>query len=442
MPPAHDQIDLETLLREVISGVAVTAYARGIGISAHIDNRLPTRVLGDAAALSGFLRRGIARTIEAGRTKSVALAFWHDDAGPEVSQTGLLLEACRAMEGGDTSPIRMVDLWALPINCANAHPVRARQSDGAETVLIALPCGHDTGAPPVAQTWGSSFDGRYLLHVFDLLYDHQRFRASLAAAGLEATFATTSGVALELAQSRADNGQKVDLLVLNGHRQPGEAVALAREFSADPRLAGTRIVLTGETRKQDLSSDEAALFDAVPQASSPWRRLMYVLHDLARAPEEAPPPQSAVSRTAGAIPDMAGRRILIAEDVPTNQVLLTAVLAPTGAEVEVVADGAAVLKRHAQAPADLILMDLQMPGMGGIAAMRRLRQMGGTAGGVPVVALTAYARSADRQMALDAGMDAYLAKPVVVTEFYDLLRRLLPADGATGEGAAGEGAAS
>jgi CheY-like chemotaxis protein len=79
--------------------------------------------------------------------------------------------------------------------------------------------------------------------------------------------------------------------------------------------------------------------------------------------------------------------------------------------------------------------------MGGIAAMRRLRQMGGTAGSVPVVALTAYARCADRQMALDAGMDAYLAKPVMVTEFYDLLRRLLPADGATGNGATGEGAA-
>jgi len=48
---------------------------------------------------------------------------------------------------------------------------------------------------------------------------------------------------------------------------------------------------------------------------------------------------------------------------------------------------------------------------------------------VPVVALTAYARSADRQLALDAGMDAYLAKPIVVAEFYDLLRQLLPEDG-------------
>ena len=110
--------------------------------------------------------------------------------------------------------------------------------------------------------------------------------------------------------------------------------------------------------------------------------------------------------------------------------LLTAVLAPTGADVEVVADGAEVLKRHSEAPADMILMDLQMPGMGGIAAMRELRAMGGELATVPVLALTAYARSADRQLALDAGMDAYMAKPIIVAEFYDLLQRLLPADGA------------
>lgn len=132
---------------------------------------------------------------------------------------------------------------------------------------------------------------------------------------------------------------------------------------------------------------------------------------------------------AGVIPSLAGRRILVAEDVPTNQFLLEAVLAPTGAEVEVVADGIALLERYALAPADLILMDLQMPGMGGVAALRRLRVMSDAARMVPVVALTAYAREADRRASLKAGMDAYLSKPIVVAELYDLLRKLLPEGG-------------
>jgi CheY-like chemotaxis protein len=126
---------------------------------------------------------------------------------------------------------------------------------------------------------------------------------------------------------------------------------------------------------------------------------------------------------------LAGRRILVAEDVATNQVLLQAVLAHTGAAIEMVADGATVVERHRAEPADLIVMDLQMPGMGGIAALRKIRALGGARGAVPVLALTAYAGSADRRKALDAGMDGYLAKPIIVGDFYRLLRRMLPPGG-------------
>lgn len=129
--------------------------------------------------------------------------------------------------------------------------------------------------------------------------------------------------------------------------------------------------------------------------------------------------------TAHAIPVLSGRRILVAEDVAANQVLLRAILEPTGAEIETVSGGDAVLERHAQAPADLILMDLQMPGLGGLAATRRIRALGGTIGTVPIVAVTAYAQAADRRRAIAAGMDAYLAKPVVIAEFYALIARLL-----------------
>jgi CheY-like chemotaxis protein len=370
MPPALDQIDLETLVREAVSGFAVSAYARGIDFSAHIDAKGERRLTG------------------------------------------------------------LADLWALPIGGGNAQPGATRKSDGAETVLITLPCAPNPKAPLIALKWGNCFRGRYILHVGGVLFDCERFRASLAAAGLEANFTTLHAKSLEQAQSLAEAGQSIDFLLMDVHRADNDVVALARDFRADPRLAGARIVLTGDIRGLELSTEDAVLFDAVPRISMPWRRLMDVLHDVARAPVgggERPP---AGSGTEGVIPSLTGRRILIAEDVATNQVLLGAVLEPTGAQVEIVADGAAVLERHTQLPADLILMDLQMPGMGGIAATRRLRALGGALSAVRVIALTAYARSADRQLALDAGMDAYLAKPIVVAEFYDLLRRLWPEDGA------------
>jgi len=433
MPPAPDRIDLESLLRDAISSIAVVAFSHRIGISAHIDNRLPSSVRGDAKTLSGFLQRGLARMIEAGRAEKVALAFWLDDTGPDGNERAILLEACRAVRQGERPLTGLASLWTLPIGGGSARPVAGRQSDGVETVLVPLPCEPDPDAPPMMRRWGGAFRGRYLLNVRDMLFDHERSRLSFAATGLEAAFATTPEEALELARDRAGKGQSVDFLLLDGRRLGATAIALARDFRADPRLAGARIVLAGDTRGLELSGDDAALFDAVPRISMPWRRFMHLLHDLVREPGEIPAsipgPQPAAGGTAGDIPVLAGRRILIAEDVATNQALLQAVLAPTGAEIEVVTDGAAVVARHGEAPADLILMDLQMPGMGGIAAMRRLRELGGAAGAVPVVALTAYAGSADRQLALDVGMDAYLAKPIVVAEFYDLLRRLLPEDG-------------
>jgi CheY-like chemotaxis protein len=429
MPPADDDIDLELLVRAAISGVAVKAHARGINLSAHIDNRLNNRALGDGAALAGYLRRGLARTVTAGRTGQIALGLWRGEANREIGEPPILLEVCRAVDRAEMPQSRLAALWTPPTGGGKARLAVARQSDGAERVLIALPCEPVPDAPQIVQKWGGSFRGRYILHVGKVLYDRERFRASLAAASLEVNLITSPAKALEQARSRADKGQSVDFLLIDGNRLDDGAIALARDFRADPRLAGARIVLTGVTPGLELSSDDAALFDALQRRSMPWRRLMDVLHGVARGPAEGSAPQPAAGDSRSAIPSLAGRRILIAEDVATNQVLLKAVLAPTGAEVELVADGAAVLERHAQAPADLILMDLQMPGIGGIAAMRRLRRLGGAAGAVPVVALTAYARRADRQMALGAGMDAYLAKPIAVSELYDLLRRLLPEDG-------------
>lgn len=432
MPPALDQIDLENLLRDAISSVAVAAFARGIGISAHVDTRLASRVQCDSKALSDFLRRGLARTVDAGHTEKIGLALWRGESGPDGGAQ-ILLEACRSVGEGETPLTGLADLWTLPIDGGNAQPVAARQSDGAETVLIPLPCTAIEGAPPIARRWSESFRDRYLLVVRDVLFDRERCAASLAAVGLEVSFTKSAEHAMEIAQAGAEAGRPPDFLVLDSDLLGDGAASLARRIRADPALAGARIMLAGDRLSTDQPGDDAELFDAVLRPPMPWRRLMDVLHDLVRQPMTSPAtssaPQPAENRTAGDIPALAGRRILIAEDVPTNQMLLQAVLAPTGAEIEVVADGAAVVERHGEAPADLIVMDLQMPGTGGIAALRRIRALDGAAGAVPVVALTAYARSADRQLALDAGMDAYLAKPIVVAEFYDLLRQLLPEDG-------------
>ena len=103
--------------------------------------------------------------------------------------------------------------------------------------------------------------------------------------------------------------------------------------------------------------------------------------------------------------------MLLAEDGPDNQRLISHLLAGLGAQVETVENGQEAVDRIlGGGPAlDLVLMDMQMPLMDGWEATRRLRNAGSA---IPVLALTANAMPGDRQACLEAGCDEYLAKPV------------------------------
>ncbi|EMG36126.1 signal transduction histidine kinase [Desulfocurvibacter africanus PCS] len=106
--------------------------------------------------------------------------------------------------------------------------------------------------------------------------------------------------------------------------------------------------------------------------------------------------------------------ILLAEDNPINQFVLTEMLKVRGHAVTVAATGREALDRLAERPYEVVLMDAQMPEMDGVEATRRIRegQVPGAPANIPIIALTAYALSGDRERFLNAGMDDYIPKPV------------------------------
>lgn len=114
---------------------------------------------------------------------------------------------------------------------------------------------------------------------------------------------------------------------------------------------------------------------------------------------------------AGEARPLAGTAVLLVEDGPDNQRLLRHLLERAGCRLEIVANGQECLDRMARADAafDVVLMDMQMPVMDGLTATRALRERGSV---VPIVALTANAMQADRDVALAAGCDAFLTKPI------------------------------
>jgi CheY-like chemotaxis protein len=122
---------------------------------------------------------------------------------------------------------------------------------------------------------------------------------------------------------------------------------------------------------------------------------------------------------------LVGAHVLLAEDNLVNQEVACEVLRAAGLVVDVAGDGAQALALAQQHPYDLILMDMQMPVMDGLAATRALRRLPQHAR-TPVLAMTANAFGDDRQACLDAGMDDHLAKPVEPELLVALLARWLP----------------
>src|SRR5262249_36137685 len=114
-------------------------------------------------------------------------------------------------------------------------------------------------------------------------------------------------------------------------------------------------------------------------------------------------------------------RVLLAEDNPVNQKLAVSILEREGHHVTVADNGQAAIGCAAVEAFDVILMDVQMPILGGLEATRLIREREREAGGqdhVPIIALTARAMEGDRAACLAAGMDGYLAKPMRADQLF------------------------
>ncbi|OUR92748.1 hypothetical protein A9Q81_15615 [Gammaproteobacteria bacterium 42_54_T18] len=111
------------------------------------------------------------------------------------------------------------------------------------------------------------------------------------------------------------------------------------------------------------------------------------------------------------MPD-AGTRILLAEDNPANQMLVKDILEDVNLHVDTVANGLEAIQAVRNRPYDLVLMDISMPEMDGMAATQEIRHLKSDQSNIPIIALTAHVLSGDRDRFIEAGMDDYLTKPI------------------------------
>src|SRR5262249_21748294 len=118
-------------------------------------------------------------------------------------------------------------------------------------------------------------------------------------------------------------------------------------------------------------------------------------------------------------------KVLLAEDNPVNERVAVAMLTKRGHRVSVAHNGLEVLDAFDRETFDAILMDIQMPTMGGLEATAaiRLRERRRSSGRIRIIALTAHAMKRDRERCLDAGMDGYLSKPIDRKMLFDVIEQ-------------------
>ena len=130
------------------------------------------------------------------------------------------------------------------------------------------------------------------------------------------------------------------------------------------------------------------------------------------------------------LPDLSGKRVLIADDIAVNRIIMSEFLSDTNATIEEAEDGARAVNLFSNSPEqyyDLIFMDIQMPNTDGYEAARQIRSMSrNDAGRVPIVAMTANAYREDVEKALASGMNAHLAKPLDIDRVHALISQLIP----------------
>ncbi|MCX6638049.1 MAG: response regulator, partial [Acidobacteria bacterium] len=250
----------------------------------------------------------------------------------------------------------------------------------------------------------------------------------LSARSIPVTTVRSGRAAIEELERAVQSGNPYRLLLLDAQMPEMDGFALAAEILKRNLAPGGQIIMLSSLDLQDSVERCRAIGIAVylvkPVVESALleamsRSLCEAGPRQERRAQRAPPPAA----TAGQAP--APLRILVAEDNRINQTLILRLLSRGGHQVSVAVNGLEALEALRKASFDLVLMDVQMPGIDGLEATRRIRALEVPGGDrLPIVALTARAMKDDEDECYRSGMDAYLSKPIDIASLNALIARV------------------
>ena len=441
-------------LREMVEGtirtLAERAHAKGLELACRIRPEVPDFVVGDANRLRQvlinlvgnaikFTERGeVLVTVEEStaerRDKEVSLAFMVSDTGMGIPEEklDLIFEPFEQVDGSTTRRHGGTGL-GLAISShlielmGGAISVESRLSQGS-TFRFSIRLGLATSATGHStEERKDQMAGLSVLVVDDNATNRRIIDEILRSWSMVPTVVGSGPEALALLRT-SGAGEPVFSILLFDLMMPGmDGMELARLVRQIPECEMTPLVVltSGGDLWPDLPQGElgiAAVLSKPVRQSELWQTLRTVTEH--RPVKDGGGSQSTVRQAArnDASTSEKGLRILLAEDNPVNQKVVSIMLQQRRHDVTVVDDGRKAVDAHRDGRFDLVLMDIQMPEMDGFEALDSIRKREQeTNTHTPVIALTAHAMQGDREKCLDVGFDGYLSKPVRSDELDEMI---------------------
>lgn len=417
---------LASLVEETTELLAPRAQAKNIEIAAYVDERLPAQVMGDAARLRQVLLNLAGNAIKFTSVGGVAImaepGIWPDEITFIVRDTGIGIapEAQeRIFQEFEQAASRNYGGTGLGLSISKRIVARM----GGRITLQSAPNAGSTFEVsinlPATDATERAFEIPDLAGRAVMIVAPGPIEASLVARRL-GRWGASSSVVVDTDIAAALLPERIWHTVLIDHAL-GEDAVRRLVAAAKGHAARSIVLVTPQDRGHvgDMSNAAGYLVKPLRAAS------------LAKMLNETPPaPAEIVDDAAVTLaPVLPGLSVLVAEDNEINALLARAMLVKLGHRPVIAHDGHAAIEsflaaQSAGTPYDLVLMDVQMPGLDGIEATRRIRaaEMVKRFARTPVLALTATALDREREACREAGMDGFLTKPLDRDRLAEALR--------------------
>jgi len=430
------QLPVRDFVNDILKPLAVRAHQKRLELVVDIAPDVPEGILGDPVRLRQVIANLLANaikfteqghvilgvTLEAARGNRCTLRFSVTDTGPGIPREkhATIFEAFRQADGSTTRRYGGTGL-GLTIASNLVHVMNGRIWVDSElgrgssfNFAVELPV---SDAPPSERREQSLSDVRVLI-VDDNAVNRRVLHEQMMRWKMQPTAVDGGQAALDALTEAAATGRAYRLVVLDANMPDLDGFTVAQQIGRRPELASATIMMLsssgqlGDAARCHELGVAAHLTKPVGQDD--------LLAALRRVVASTPAPASTLTHAARAAQPL---RVLLAEDNPVNERVAVGFLTRRGHQVTVARTGVEAVEAFERERFDTILMDLQMPVMGGLdatAVIREREQQNGN-GRTWIVAMTAHALKRDRERCLGAGMDAYLSKPVDRQIFYEVV---------------------